>query len=500
MKKNVTNKVISILTLASILMTSGCGKVTSTTSPTAATGVTKLAPYELKVVYPATGTPVDLPLVQTEMNKQLTATMNATVVLQPIEWGAWGDKTRLMFASGEKIDVISSSVNLAYSQNVVKGAYYPIDELLKTSGKDIVSALGMDYLKGTAMNGKMYGVPVLKEYGQAYGLVFNKAIVDKYKFDISTIKTYKDLEPMLKIIKENEPGITPLCESLKNICANFGTQPLFDTLGIDYGGVLPYNSKDFKLISQYDFSPYVDSLKWTHDMFLKGYVNKSSLTDQDEGPMKTGKAFVIPCELKPGKDAELSIAWGYPVVQTTLFDCVSSATAAEGIMESIGQTSKDPERAMMFINALFNDKKLLNTFVFGVEGKDYVKKSDNIIDFPAGIDAKSVGYRNEGWMFGNQFSDFLFSSENPKKWDEFKAFNAKAKKSPAIGFAFDSESVKTEIAALDNVNNKYNAALLTGSVDPAVYLPKLVSDLKAAGWDKVAVEKQKQLDAWVKTK
>ncbi len=123
-----------------------------------------------------------------------------------------------------------------------------------------------------------------------------------------------------------------------------------------------------------------------------------------------------------------------------------------------------------------------------------------MIDYPEGVDAQTVGYRNEPWMFGNQMNTYLFPSEDPNKWSAFQAFNDQAEKSIALGFAWDSEPVKNDIAALTNVSKQFEDAIISGSVDPEVYIPKYREAMKAAGLEKVIAEKQKQLDEWAKTK
>ena len=50
---------------------------------------------------------------------------------------------------------------------------------------------------------------------------------------------------------------------------------------------------------------------------------------------------------------------------------------------------------------------------------------------------------------------------------------------------------------MDNVCNKYQAGLETGTLDPETYLPEFIQALKDAGLEKVIAEKQAQLDAFL---
>ena len=107
-------------------------------------------------------------------------------------------------------------------------------------------------------------------------------------------------------------------------------------------------------------------------------------------------------------------------------------------------------------------------------------------------------YDNPGtaWMFGNQMNTYLWSNEDPQKWEKFKAFNESSTKSPALGFVWDPTNVKNEVAACANVKTEFNAPLFTGSIDPEKYLPQYIQKMKEAGLDKIIAEKQKQLDEW----
>ena len=72
-----------------------------------------------------------------------------------------------------------------------------------------------------------------------------------------------------------------------------------------------------------------------------------------------------------------------------------------------------------------------------------------------------------------------------------------AQVSNTIGFNFNDENVEMEVAACLAVWNNYASELRTGTSDPDVVLPKLISELETAGVRTVIEEAQAQLDAWV---
>jgi putative aldouronate transport system substrate-binding protein len=109
-------------------------------------------------------------------------------------------------------------------------------------------------------------------------------------------------------------------------------------------------------------------------------------------------------------------------------------------------------------------------------------------------------YPGTAWMFGNQFNDYLFDNENPQKWDNFKKFNDAAVPSKLLGFNFNIEPVKNEVAAFQNASKEFIPGLHTGSVDPNEVLPKFLAKMKAIGVDKIQAEAQSQLDKWKASK
>jgi putative aldouronate transport system substrate-binding protein len=66
----------------------------------------------------------------------------------------------------------------------------------------------------------------------------------------------------------------------------------------------------------------------------------------------------------------------------------------------------------------------------------------------------------------------------------------------ALGFRFRTEPVAAELTAVNAVSEGMLRALETGYVDPEVELPKFIEDLKAAGFDKVKAEVEKQYAEW----
>jgi len=474
------------------------GDATDNTDGDAASAAPDLKPYKITFVYE--GPPqADEAKVEEALNKLLTEKINATIDIAPIDWGAWDDKMNLMIASREPVDVLFTAQWNGHAKNVAKGAYMDLGPLLEKHGQGIVSSLDPAFLEGAKVKGKNYAVPTNKELATVGGIVYRKDIAEELGIDMSAVKTISDLDAVYKVVKEKKPDITPLYMQTNTLSSHFMTE--LDYLGdTTIPGAISKAGTDttFKLAEETEV--YVNSLKTARDYFQKGYINKDAATTQlsNQDALKSGKVFSVVESLKPGKAQELANATSLQnkLEQVGLTGKTVSTGETAGSMLAISTSSKDPERAMMFINLLHTDKEVNNLLAFGIEGVHYTLNGDIM----SPTDQTPQYAHGVAWELGNQFLNHVWDTEDPNKWENYKKFNEGAKSSPALGYVFDSEPVKAEVGALANVIKQYQRALETGSVDTDKVLPEYIAALKAAGADKVVAEKQKQIDAFLASK
>ncbi|MFD0681113.1 MULTISPECIES: ABC transporter substrate-binding protein [unclassified Paenibacillus] len=500
--KSLTGTVVTMLAAGMVL--AGCAKSTDPAKDAAVNDASKnntnLSPYEVAIVFRGPSQK-DLKAVEEEMSKITKEKINATIKLVSIDSAAWEQQSTLMVTANEKVDLIYTRAQ-NYSSQVSKSQLLPLDDLLNKSGQGILKAVDPEILAATKVKGKTYGVPSIRDFASFGGIVMRKDLLDKYQIDAGRIKTLDDLDAVFKAIKEGEPNLTLLGPHLA------GTSPIeyynlgmMDNLGDDFGVLT--NLEELKVVNWYETPQYAEVLKKMRKWYQAGYISKDAATSKETGYdlIKANKGFSVIVKGKPGIESQVSELTRQPMVNVELTPSIATTRSVTGTMFSITQNSQNPERAMMVLNLLYSDKQLVNLLAWGIEGKHYVKKSENVIDYPSGVDAKNSGYNlRQGWMFGNQLLNYLWANEDPEIWNKMDKFNKGSKKSKALGFTFSTDPVKTEVAAVTNVVNQYKIGLETGTIDPEVNLPKFIAALKAAGIDKIVAEKQKQLDEWAKSK
>jgi len=492
------------LMLVALLILSACSngnqKTNSTTPVNNGNSVDKAEEsYELTVAYFTFGSvPKDQMLIEEALNKITTEKINATVKLLPISYSAWQNQMNLMLTSNEKLDLMVL-MGTTYANQVAKGQLVELDELLAEYGQGINEALGPDYSKAALIDGKTYGVPTIRDLAQKYGFYMPQHLVDKYNLNLEAVKSLDDIEPILQTIKENEPNVIPIVNAVnQSPITTFSTR---DSLGDDIG-VLLDNGQNLEVVNWFETEEYAATVKKMREWYLAGYIGKDAVTVKESKAdlIKAGKGASALAAMKPGFDIQESRQSGMPIVSAEMLPPTAKTSTVTNIMWGIAKNSENPVKAMQFLNLMYTDKDVVNLLDWGIEGTHYVKVSENVIDYPEGVDASSVGYSGLGWMFGNQFLSYIFNGDDEQLWEKMKEFNDSAIKSKALGFSFDSSSVKTEYAAVSNVMTQYRIALECGAIDPEQALPEFISKLKDAGIDKIIEEKQKQLDAWAAAK
>lgn len=454
----------------------------------------QLKNYTLRFVY--TGFPQkDEEEIEAAMNEYLLTKINAKIDLMPIDWGPWDDKINLMVASREKIDILFTAQWNKHAVNVSKGAFLELDDLLEQYGQGILQSLDPIFLAGAKIDGENYAVPTNKELAAQGGIVYRSDIAEELGIDMTKVKSIEDLDEVYQTILTKKPGMTPLYMKLGE---TFNAHYIgnFDALGdTSIPGIILKDGESTEILPAYEVDRYVDTLRITRQFFQKGYINKDAATNQtmNNDALRSGDVFSITSALKPGKDEELAIQTGLigKLAQLPLNVKTIATSETAGSMLAISSTSQDPARAMMFINMLHTDPYLNNLLNYGIEGKHYVKVNALVIKPTEFTKDYNPG---SNWMFGNQFLNYVWDSENPEKWNVFREFNQDAKISPGLGFVFDGDKVKAEIAAVVNVNRQYQTALETGSVDVDKVLPEYRDSLKAAGIEKIIAEKQTQFN------
>ncbi len=139
-------------------------------------------------------------------------------------------------------------------------------------------------MEGNKVDGKLYGIPCKQRGSQRDVYTFNKRLADEYKFDLSQVKTLQDLEPMLKTIKENETGITPM--------ATFKAPLRYDyVFNNEMPFAFPFEGETDKVINPFDTDDAMKQYKTMREYYKAGYLKEDAATSKDSWPMDVENWF-----------------------------------------------------------------------------------------------------------------------------------------------------------------------------------------------------------------
>jgi putative aldouronate transport system substrate-binding protein len=506
---------IVVLSLVLSLGLAGCSKDSddegTTTQGTTPKNTTKqdeskketeeeLKPVELIWHFPFGQAQPDQDKVFAEVNKIVKEEINATVKFNQMDFGVFQERIPVLIASGEPADLIwTASWANDYLQNVAKSAFLPLDELLEKYGHSLLQDIPKPIWDATRVKGKIYTIPNYQISAKTEPLMFKKDLVEKYNFDINSVKELEDLSPFLKDVKENEDGIYPI-EHKGALWKCTMLHRGFEAIVNEQPGVVRYDDSEVKVINQFKTDEFKNYCELMSEWYEKGYIRKDAVSVTDTEPeRKAGKYAIIigGTVAYPGKnEADLGNKYGYKLKELIFSDTVFQTGSITATMTAVSQSSKNPERAVMLMNLLNNNEKATNLIAYGIEGEHYNKLDDGRIEL-----VKESGF-NHGWKWAlvNSFKTYVMAPALADENDRILAMHEKAKPSPLIGFAFDAETVKTELAQCKSVIDEYFKGLSCGIVDTDKYLPEFLDKLEKAGASKLISEMQKQVDEFLKNK
>lgn len=430
--------------------------------------------------------------ILSEINRITKNRINAYVEVELIPISEYSDKMNMKFVSGEKFDVCFAGAWNPYTSAVAINAYAELtDEMLATYAPNVMGELNQAVWDAITVDGKIYGVPLQQVYVRQTGVRVATELADKYNFDPGTITSLDDLDAYAATIKRREPDAIPIFVSKSNLYENMINYMGFDCLVSSNVPGAVYFAGDTTVVNQFETEEFKNLCQKVRQWNLAGYLPADAVFG---GRSAQGKVYAIAFDPahKPGGDITESQARGYAITGVPIGGGAMTTSAIQATITAVSATSKNPERALAFIDLLNSDAELLNLFCHGIEGVDYtfVEGSENLIepisDYPGMY----------SFLIGNVFNEYYTDAAQVGTWEETERINMTAMPSCILGFAFDAEPVSSQIAQCSAVVSEYLPALSCGAVDVDTTLNEFLHALKNAGVDEIIAEMQRQVDKW----
>ncbi|MDR1913991.1 MAG: ABC transporter substrate-binding protein [Clostridiales bacterium] len=487
-----------------------------------ASGGGELAPATITVLFTGSTVSDDAKVVEA-VNARLKE-LGTGITFKPI-WGTWSDfdskATTALDTGDANIDIMftaswSANNYISYSK---KGGFVRLDDpendLLATYGQEVKAAVPQVLWDGFTIDGNdgrgIYAVPGYKDYAQMYTWDINNTRLSELGFNYDDFEWNSDTfydsrfdEAMAAAKAQYGDDFFPLAieaEPAARHLNNHDADPSGTILYLGFDPADPSKPEKPVITSRYDEPGYEKYINKIREYYLKGYIDPRSANAQQASDALTaqrlaGEYLFSTQTYAYGYDKTASLERGIDGRFPPISKAIVSTGSVQGAGYGISIYSKNQPQAMQFLNLWYTDSKLATLLAYGLEGTTYTTNADTTITF---TDARAsfLPWRNG---MGNIFILPPEQESGPNYWKEFEAYNNAGVATALIGFVFDPEPVKNEIAAVTNVHAEYMLPLLVGAVDPAEKLPEFKEKLNANGAQKIIDEFNKQVEAFLSVK
>ena len=514
-KKNLASKVLSVVLTSAmaVSMLAGCGSSAGSTASSAAPAASEAASgSEAASTAAATDTASsgdkvqisiyrdsfnvanpdtkEVQAVQDAINAYIGDKINVEVKLTDIGSGEYKDKANLALSNGE-INLLwtASWMETINCDNLVKqNAVYDISSILADT--DLYKSIPDSIWTASRYDGKDYFVPCYKESAEGYSVMFRKDLVDKYGWDLSTVKSLKDIEPMLKDCKAEGLKYPYLTQKT----AMFHRYYLNDFDFFSQDSLMAVDRSTDEVVDVLGTDQYKEfctlMCKWAEE----GYLSEDDATKTTTDTTTQTQDWGISWWTNVPNNEEASTRYKQDVVMAPVTDNWAHSTTTLGSCFCVTANSSEEQAkaCVEFLGLLYTDKTLADLYTYGIEGTDYDLKDGKVVK-------KGDMYNHSAWESCSVLCLDLEEGEPDDKVELYKTFNENAKTSGAAGFRFDKTKIEAQYTACLNVFDQYGFVLENGgygSADVDSTLKEYQAALDEAGYQDVLKEAQTQYDAW----
>ncbi len=439
--------------------------------------VAMLAPMEM----------TDAQLVEDAINEIAAERYGVTVTLQFIPSGSWTDKINLLL-TGSDVDVFAcySTPLTTYVKN---GQLLALDDYVANASDEFKNVWTDEELQGTTLQGHIYAIPNLRNFGNTRGLVIDEDIAAEYGIEAGQKLTMDEVSEFLYKAHEQYPERYAIAPQNGTLMVSGWT---WDGLGDAQNlGVLGSCGQDTTVRNLFETDDFLEFCSYTRQWNEDGLMMPDILSNSEAGKdmVQAGKAISFflnyAVDTTPG------------CIRTVVVDNWTVANSYAELCYGINSNSKVPDAAWTALQMFYTDEDICTLLVDGIEGTHYVKNDDGTISYPSQEAQYAYPLASVAWMSIYSGHSLPLDTNGATYFEDLIAFNEASSKSKAFGFSFDTTGVTDQYTACSNVMQKYYYALLCGAIDPESSIEQANSELEAAGLNDIIAAKQEQLDAYL---
>ena len=432
--------------------------------------------------------------VQDAINAYIADKINVQITLTDIGSGEYTEKANLALANNEINLLWTASWEGTIGTNdlVPANAVYDITDLLP--GTPLYNSMDAGQWDATKYNGRNYFIPVYKDNVEGYDFMFRQDLIDAHGWDISSVKTLADLEPMLADAKAD--GIKYPLLTQKTAMFYRWYIDSFDFFTADSAtNFFAVDRKTNEVVDTILTDEYLEFCTLMADYAAKGYISEDEVTKTTTDTTTQTQDWAISWWTDIPVNDEADSRYGQDVTMQPATGRYAHSTSALGSCYCVtaNSTAEQAQACIDFMGLLYTDSKLADMYTFGIEGEDFE------YDGNGQVTQHSEAYNHSMWESASATIVTPLDNEPANKADLYKDFNGGANTSCAAGFRFDKTPVEAEYTACANLFEQYGFPLENGGVavaDVESTIQAYQAALDAAGYQTVLAEFQNQYNTW----
>ncbi len=432
--------------------------------------------------------------VQDAINAYIADKIDVQINLTDVGSGEYTDKANLALNNNE-INLLwtaSWESTIGTKDLYAANAVYDLTDLLPNT--PLYNSMDANQWEASKYGGKNYFIPVYKDNVEGYDFMFRQDLIDKYGWDITAVKSLKDLKPMLEDAK-NEGLKYPFLLQKTAMFYRWYIDSFDFFTGDATSNWVAVSRANNEVVDTVLTPEYAEFCKLMAEYAAAGYISEDEVNKVTTDTTTQSKDWAVSWWTDVPNNDEADGRYLQDVTMTPAGNRYLHTDSMLGSCYCVtaNSTAEQAKACVDFVGLLYTDKKLADLYTYGIEGKDFSYDENGYV-----VKAADASYNHSMW---ESASATIVSAEatSPYTGQMYIDFNSSALISCANGFQFDKTPVEASYTACQAVFDEFGFVLETGGVavdEVDAKIAEYQAALDAAGYQDVLAEFQKQYNEW----
>lgn len=223
----------------------------------------------------------ELPPKNNAVEQAIEAYTHTDLQIQWIPLSAYDDKLRLMIASGEMPKLIKIGYSPTYIATMKAGQFWELGPLLKEYPS--LSALDKQYYSNISVDGKIYGIPIVRELGRAV-IQYRKDWLDRLGLKVPV--TLEDWYRVVRAMTLEDPDGNGKQDTYGMVLEkkyNQEASSLLTRISVSQGGPNKWLEADGRFTPEFMTKPFLETMKLFRRLYQEKLINSDfAVVDTNE--------------------------------------------------------------------------------------------------------------------------------------------------------------------------------------------------------------------------